>query len=382
MRGAQRARSCTRSSRFKAVASRIVVFGATGYTGRLVVDALVERGVQPVLAARNVERLRALGDELGGLEIAVADVSRPESVQALVEPGDVLVSTVGPFGRWGDPAAEAAVTVGTHYLDSTGEAPFIRRIFEEYGPRAESARIGMLTAFGYDWVPGNLAGGLALREAGDAATRVEIGYFITGRARPSGGTAATFAAGMLDPAFAWREGRIKTERAARRVARFEVEERRRPAFSVGSSEHLALPRLQPGLREVDVYLGWFGPLAGPMQAISAGTAIATAIPWVSRGLDALMSRAVKGSTGGPDAAERVRSGSHIVARAGAEDGTTLAEVHVAGRNVYDFSGAILAWGAQTAASTGLKGAGALGPVDAFGLDELEAGCREAGIERV
>ena len=138
-----------------------------------------------MLAARNVERLRALGYELGGLEIAVADVSRPESVQALVEPGDVLVSTVGPFGRWGDPAAEAAVTMGTHYLDSTGEAPFIRRIFEEYGPRAESARIGMLTAFGYDWVPGNLAGGLALREAGDAATRVEIGYFITGRARPS-----------------------------------------------------------------------------------------------------------------------------------------------------------------------------------------------------
>jgi len=363
------------------VAGRIVVFGATGYTGRLAVDALVGRGVRPVLAARNVERLRALGDELGGLEIAVADVSRPQSVRALVEPGDVLISTVGPFGRWGGPAAEAAVTVGAHYLDSTGEAPFIRRIFEEYGPRAESARIGMVTAFGYDWVPGNLAGALALREAGDAATRVEIAYFITGRARPSGGTAATFAAGMLDPAFAWRDGRIHTERAARRVASFDVNGRTRPGISVGSSEHFALPRLHPGLSEVDVYLGWFGPLSRPMQAVSAGTAIATAMPWARRGLDALVSRAVRGSTGGPDAAERARSGSHIVARAYAGDGTMLAEVHVAGGNVYDFSGAILAWGAHTAASAGLKGTGALGPVDAFGLDELEAGCREAGIER-
>ena len=240
----------------------------------------------------------------------------------------------------------------------------------------------MVTAFGYDWVPGNLAGGLALREAGEAAARVEVAYFITGRARPSGGTAATLAAGVIDPAFGWRDGRIHTERAARRVAAFEVSGRKRPAVSVGSSEHFALPRLRPGLREVDVYLGWFGPLSRPMQAMSAGMAVATVVPGMGRGLEALASRAVKGSTGGPDAAERARSGSHILARAYAEDGTRLSEVRVAGGNVYDFSGAILAWGAQTAASQGLRGTGALGPVGAFGLDELEAGCREAGIERV
>jgi short subunit dehydrogenase-like uncharacterized protein len=364
------------------VAGRIVVFGATGYTGRLVAEALVARGARPLLAARNVERLRALGDDLGGLEIAVADVSRPRLVQELVGAGDVLVSTVGPFGRWGGPAAEAAVSAGAHYLDSTGEAPFIRRVFEDYGPRAVSAGIGMVTAFGYDWVPGNLAGGLALREAGERAASVEVAYFITGRARPSGGTAATFAAGVLDPAFAWRGGRIHTERAARRVAAFDVNGRSRAAVSVGSSEHFALPRLQPGLRKVDVYLGWFGPLSRPMQAMSAGIAVATALPAVGRGLEALVSRAVKGSTGGPDAAERSRSGSHILARAYGEDGTRLSEVRVAGGNVYDFSGAILAWGAQTAASGGFRGTGALGPVDAFGLEELEAGCREAGIERV
>src|SRR5207245_8243944 len=144
-------------------------------------------------------------------------------VRALVEPGDVLVSTVGPFGRWGGPAAEAAVTVGAHYLDSTGEAPFIRRIFEEYGPRAESARIGMVTAFGYDWVPGNLAGALALRDAGEAATRVVVAYFMTGDAGGgmSGGTAASTAGAMLEPVFAWRVGRIQTERSAKRVASFE-----------------------------------------------------------------------------------------------------------------------------------------------------------------
>src|SRR2546423_376663 len=128
--------------------SRIVVFGATGYTGRLVVEALVARGARPVLAARNVERLRALGDELGGLEIAVADVARPDSVRALVGEGDVLVSTVGPFTRWGDPAAEAAIVGRAHYLDSTGEPAFIRHVFEDYGERAASSGVGRVTACG------------------------------------------------------------------------------------------------------------------------------------------------------------------------------------------------------------------------------------------
>ena len=86
------------------MAGRIVLFGATGYTGDLTARALVDRGARPVLAARNEARVRALAEELGGLEWAVADVARPDSVRALVERGDVLVSTVGPFARWGEPA--------------------------------------------------------------------------------------------------------------------------------------------------------------------------------------------------------------------------------------------------------------------------------------
>jgi short subunit dehydrogenase-like uncharacterized protein len=364
------------------VAGRIVVFGATGYTGRLVVESLVGRGARPVLAARNVERLRSMGDELGGLEIAVADVSRPESVRDLVESGDVMVSTVGPFARWGDPAAEAAIAAGAHYLDSTGEPPFIRRVFERFGPRAEQAGIGMVTAFGYDWVPGNLAAALALREAGDPATRVEVAYFYVGRAKATGGTNASTAGAVLEPHFAWRDGRLQTERAAKRIARFEVEGSERPAVSVGSSEHFALPRTFPQLREVDAYLGWFGSMSRPMQAMSAATQAAARIPGFKGALEAVMARAVKGSTGGPSVEERSRSTSHVVATARDDGGRPLAEVRVAGVNGYDYTGRLLAWGAETAAARGMKGSGALGPVEAFGLDELEAGSREAGIERV
>src|SRR5262249_18772509 len=130
------------------MSARIVLFGATGYTGELTAHALVKRGVTPVLAGRTRERLEKLSEELGGgCEVAVADVEQPQTVRALVEKGDVLVSTVGPFTRFGRPAVDAAIDAGAHYFDSTGEPAFIREVFEQHGPRAKAADCAMLTAF-------------------------------------------------------------------------------------------------------------------------------------------------------------------------------------------------------------------------------------------
>jgi short subunit dehydrogenase-like uncharacterized protein len=359
------------------VAGRTVLFGATGYTGRLVAEAMVERGVKPLLAARSRDKLEALAGELGGdLETAVADVSDPPSVSALVERGDVLVTTVGPFTRWGVPAAAAATTAGAHYLDSTGEPTFIREVFERYGPAAERSGSGMLTAFGYDWVPGNLAGGLALNQAGDDAVRVDVGYFMTGRAKPSGGTQASLVGALAEPGYSFRDGRVQTERAAKRVRGFRVGSKQLDGVSVGSSEHFTLPRVAPQLREVNVYLGWFGPFSRPMQVFSLGASL----PGASHLLKLAGERFVKGSTGGPDAEARARAGSHIVAIAYDAAASELAEVHVSGVDGYTFTGRVLAWGAQLAAEGGLQGTGALGPVDAFGLVALTDGCRWAGLE--
>ena len=96
--------------------------------------------MRPVLAARDGARVQALADELGGLETAVANVEDAASMRALVERGDVLLATVGPFTRYGTPALAAAVDAGAHYIDSTGEAPFIREVFERWGPRAPRTR--------------------------------------------------------------------------------------------------------------------------------------------------------------------------------------------------------------------------------------------------
>jgi short subunit dehydrogenase-like uncharacterized protein len=366
------------------VAGRIILFGATGYTGRLTAEAFVRSGARPVLAARNPVRLQELAAELGDLEHQVADVARPETVHALVEAGDVLVTTVGPFKQWGAPAAEAAVKKGAHYLDSTGEPPFIREVFERYGPAAQRAGVAMLTAMGYDWVPGNLAGALALREAGMEAARVDVGYFFSGdmRGGMSGGTRASLVGVIAEPSFAFRDGRIVTERGARRMRDFDVDGKRRTAVSVGASENFTLPRVAPGLREVNSYLGWFGPLARPMQGVSLAGSLLFKVPGASSLFETAANRLVQGSTGGPDAEARARTGSHIVGAAYDAGGKQLSEVHLSGVNGYDFTAGMLAWAAQRAAAGGLYGTGALGPADGFGLERLKAAVERAGIRVV
>ena len=146
------------------MASRIVVFGATGYTGELIASRLVAAGAAP-----------GAGGPLGGSArrrwprawaasstCAPTRCARTRCSIWSTSSDDVLVSTVGPFGKWGLPAVRAAVAAGCTYLDTTGEPEFIRRVFEEFGAPAARSGARLLPAMGYDFAPGALAGALAL----------------------------------------------------------------------------------------------------------------------------------------------------------------------------------------------------------------------------
>ena len=362
------------------MAGRIVLFGATGFTGELTARALVKRGARPLLAARSRERVEALAADLGDLPSAVADVTRPRGLAELLERGDVLVSTVGPFARLGQAALTAAIGCGAHYIDSTGEPPFIRTVFERLHREARSAGSGLLTAMGYDYVPGNLAGALALREAGERAVRVDIGYFASAgtAGQLSGGTRASAAGILTEPGYAFRDGRLRDERAARHVRDFELPGGKRAAISIGATEQFTLPRLHPGLADIGVWLG-VGPAARGLSLMSSATALVTKLPGARGAIGGATSRLVKGSTGGPDATQRAKGRSIIVAVASDGAGSPLSSIELEGASPYDFTAEMLAWSAMIAAAGGLHGSGALGPVDGIGLDALQAGVAEAGI---
>jgi short subunit dehydrogenase-like uncharacterized protein len=379
------------------MAGRIVLYGATGYTGTLTAGAMVASGARPVLAGRDQDRLDVLAARLAQagdgtrLETAVAGAAGPGPLRDLIGAGDVIVSTAGPFLKIGRSAVEAAVDAGAVYLDSSGEPPFIRQVFEEFGPRAERTGAVLLTAFGYDYVPGNLAGALALEAAGPAATQVRVGYFVSGNIRgaASAGTRASAAGLLLEPGYAFRGGRIVNERTAAHVTSFEIDGHAREAFSIGSSEQFALPRLRRAagadgipapapLTDVGVYLGWFGGASRLVHYGSAFAAPLDRLPGVRQALDALALR-IQRTRAEPGPAEPIRS--DVVAVAGDMSGHTLATVRLTGGDPYSFTAQVLAWAAGQAAAGGVRSAGALGPVEAFGAGALESACAAAGLHR-
>jgi short subunit dehydrogenase-like uncharacterized protein len=359
--------------------TKIVLLGATGYTGRLIAERLVKGAVETMLAGRSPGALTALADDLGGCTTATIRLDDPRTLTDLVEPGDVLVTTVGSFLKVGDVALAAAIERGAHYVDTTGEAPFIRKVFED--PAAKSAAGVLITAMGFNYAPGNLAGALAIEHALahelGPVVRVDIGYFLTGEARGelSDGTLASAAGVLTSPGFTWRGGSLVNERCGARTRTWTVGGAQVPSMTLGSSEAITLPRSYPQLAAVDVYQGGLGA-ATPLAAQVGRTA---SIPGAPRIINALSGALARSSTGGPDATTRSRAGTHVCAIASSRAGHVLSKVVLRGPNVYDVTADLTAWAAQRAAAGEVHGAGPLGPVQAFGLDDLRAGHRAAGM---
>jgi short subunit dehydrogenase-like uncharacterized protein len=377
------------------MSARIVVWGATGYTGRLVTDALVQIGERPVLAGRDASRLRQLSDEHDGLETAVADVERADSIRKLLHEGDVLVSTVGPFTLFGKTALDAAVSAGAHYIDSTGEPVFFRDVFSAAGPLAESRGTTLLTAFGYDYVPGNVAAAAAVDRAGLDARQVDVAYLLpksvaVGGAKRSRepvistGTRASLLAAGAGSQHVRSHARLSLEPGARRMKDFCVDGRTRWASSIGGSEPLTLPRTYPELDEVAVYMEFPGPAQVTRSVALGFSVLAGAFGRSSvgrRAIERVVRSAARRTGGGPSAESRARSGSLVVATCRAENGRPLSSVRLEGpTDGYTLTGHLIAWAAASIRSGAQKAAGAVGPVEAFGLEACVAELSRAGLE--
>ncbi|MGH3821416.1 MAG: saccharopine dehydrogenase family protein [Pseudonocardiaceae bacterium] len=367
----------------------IVLFGATGYTGARVAEAMVRRGLRPVLAGRRADRLASLTQRLESLGLGTLDVVRAEvgdvaSVRALIGQGDVLVSTVGPFIRLGEPALRAAIDAGAIYLDSTGEPPFIRRVFEEFGPLAQRSGASLIPAFGHDYVPGNLAGALALRDSAARVHRLEVGYLISGGGRAqviSRGTVRSAVGLLTEQSFTWRDG-IQLEPTGSRRPTFTVGGLACAALAVGATEHYTLPRLAGphGVPEVDVYFGRLGSAPRLAQLSYRLLPALLALPGARRLGRGIGEFALRWVAEEPDPVALGQVRSHVVGTAYDAAGAELAQVRLVSSDPYQLTADLLAWGAQRAAERGVSGPGALGPVAAFGLDVLMAGAAEVDLK--
>ncbi len=137
----------------------IVLFGATGFTGRLVAEVLVAHagGARWAVAGRNPAKLEALVAELGSsVPILTCDASDRQGLSRIVERTKVVCSTVGPYALHGTPLVEACVEGGIGYCDLTGESHWIREMIDRFHARAVDTGARIVHCCGFDSVPSDL----------------------------------------------------------------------------------------------------------------------------------------------------------------------------------------------------------------------------------
>jgi len=194
----------------------VVVFGATGVTGRRVAAYLAERapetGARWAAAARDPKKAeRVLGEEgVSAPETLRADLADPDSLAAMASRTKVVLNMVGPYTTHGRPVIEACVDGGAHYADLSGEIPFVRRVIDDFHDRAAGAGVKVVQVCGFEAIPPDLAVLLAAETArerwSEELEEVEIELTMKappGMPRPSdgisGGTSQSIAAIVADP---------------------------------------------------------------------------------------------------------------------------------------------------------------------------------------
>jgi short subunit dehydrogenase-like uncharacterized protein len=142
----------------------VVVYGATGFTGRLVAEHMlatygVGRGARWAMAGRSKAKLEAVRAEIGApaeLPLVIADASNPASLAAMARSAQVVITTVGPYQLYGEPLVAACVDAGTDYVDLCGEPAWMAAMIAKYDAKARASGARIVFSCGFDSIPFDL----------------------------------------------------------------------------------------------------------------------------------------------------------------------------------------------------------------------------------
>ncbi len=141
----------------------IVLYGATGFTGKLVAEYLlnkygVDGDLRWAMAGRSLKKLEQVRDELQNSDIPLltADSDETSSLKAMAEKAKVICTTVGPYALYGSKLVAACVEAGTHYCDLTGETQWMRKMIDAHQAAAESSGARIVHTCGFDSIPSDL----------------------------------------------------------------------------------------------------------------------------------------------------------------------------------------------------------------------------------
>ena len=221
----------------------IIVYGATGFTGKLCVEYLAskERSTKWAIAGRNQEKLKTVADELcPEVEILIADSDDEDALDRLTQRAKVVLSTAGPFHRYGSKLVASCVKNNTHYVDITGENFWVKGLIDDHHDEASRKGVRIIPSCGYDSIPSDLGSLYCVQSMNKPIKRIEAFHTMKGEA--SGGTLETMFSladldlgkSLFDPFLLNPEGTV-------------------------SDQQKKLSKDKTGVLEQDVINGWSGP---------------------------------------------------------------------------------------------------------------------------
>jgi short subunit dehydrogenase-like uncharacterized protein len=205
-----------------------LIYGATGYTGRLIAREAARQGLSPILAGRNALAIETLGKQLG-LPARVLLLDHPAAVAANLSDVALVLNCAGPFIRTAEPLLHACLSNHVHYLDISGEIATLERA-QELDSQAVVAGIVICSGVGFDVIPTDCVAAM-LKEALPEATELALGFESTQRLSP--GTAKTMIEHLAEGGKVRRDGRIESVPFGYGVRRID--------FGHGEGRAMAIP---------------------------------------------------------------------------------------------------------------------------------------------
>lgn len=336
------------------------VYGATGFTGGLIARELKRLGADFLIAGRDARKLEALSAELGGVPFKAVSVDDPAGLREMLEPCSVVVACAGPFSLYGEPVVAAAADTGTHYLDTTGEQPFMRMVFDRYGGKAAKTGAVLVSGMGFDYLPGDMIAALTAEGMGPLE-EIVLAYCVHGFA-PTHGTALSGLEIMRGGDVVWADGEWRPAPRSADGGRWRfpepLGEQRMLRYPAG--EQITVPRHVDTARVRTLLNGMVVPprlmpaaVAGaPLLGLAMRTPLREAIGALIRRLPAA-----------PSEEDRKKARFTISCEARGASGARRGAVR--GGDVYGLTAASLAHGAVICTDPSYDRSGALAPAQAF-----------------
>jgi short subunit dehydrogenase-like uncharacterized protein len=254
----------------------LLIYGATGYSGRLMTEAAMRANLRPILGGRNAEKVMSLSDTLG-LEGRVARLEDPRELAVALRGIAVVLHAAGPFSRTARPMVDACLRAGVHYLDLSAAADVVEELVAR-DAEARQQRIMIMPGVGFDLVPTDcLAAHIARRLPG--AEHLAIG--IRGLVLATRGSAKAFAEYAGRDIAVRRCGAITSVPAGTLERPFDYGQGMRPSSAVSWGD-VAAAYYTTGIPNIEVYFEstalirsmvattrYFGPFlrTAPWQAV-------------------------------------------------------------------------------------------------------------------